>query len=118
MMAERQHLRSQVTEHIRAGHSAPSAARTIGVLLTTSKRWTKLFFENNEVSNRAIPGRPRISTREEEAILVREAENHPFLNAFELRWHPTFPAPADREEMSQRAWHKVSSNCDEITLKN
>ena len=36
------------------------------------------FFENNEVSNPAIPGWPRISTREEDAILVREAENHIF----------------------------------------
>ena len=54
-------------------------------LLTTSKMWTKLFFVNNKVSNRAIPGRPRISTREEDAILVREAENHPFLSIFELK---------------------------------
>ena len=57
-MAERQQLRSQVIGLIREGHSASSARRTIGVSLTTAKRWAKLFFENNEVSNRAITGQP------------------------------------------------------------
>ena len=98
-MAERQQLRSQVIGLILAGHSASSAARTIGVPLTTAKRWAELFIENNEVSNRAIPGRPCISTREKDAILVREAENHPFLSAFELKMasnFPGFPLPARR----------------------
>ncbi|PSN48601.1 hypothetical protein C0J52_22213 [Blattella germanica] len=90
-MAERQQLRLQVIGLIRAGHSASSAARTIGVPLATAKRWAKLFHENNEVSNRAIPGRPRISTREEDAILVTEAENHPFRSAFELKMASNFP---------------------------
>ncbi|PSN39685.1 hypothetical protein C0J52_22262 [Blattella germanica] len=90
-MAERQHLRLRVIGLIRAGHSASSAARTIGVPLATAKRWAKLFHENNEVSNRAIPGRPRISTREEDAILVTEAENHPFRSAFELKMASNFP---------------------------
>ena len=88
-MAERQQLHSQVIGLIRAGHSASSAARTIGDPLTTAKRWAKLFFENNEVSNRTIPGQPRISTGEEDvgvdAILVREAKSHPFVSAFELK---------------------------------
>ncbi|PSN55697.1 hypothetical protein C0J52_09015 [Blattella germanica] len=90
-MAERQQLRLQVIGLIRTGHSASSAARTIGVPLATAKRWAKLFHENNEVSNRAIPGRPRISTREEDAILVTEAENHPFRSAFELNMVSNFP---------------------------
>ncbi|PSN49263.1 hypothetical protein C0J52_08196 [Blattella germanica] len=90
-MAERQQLRLQVIGLIRAGHSTSSAARTIGVPLATAKRWAKLFHENNEVSNRAIPGRPRISTREEDAILVTEAENHPFRSAFELKIVSNFP---------------------------
>ncbi|PSN30693.1 hypothetical protein C0J52_24913 [Blattella germanica] len=89
-MAERQQLRLQVGL-IRAGHSASGAARTIGVPLATAKRWAKLFRENNEVSNRAIPGRSRISTREEDAILVTEAENHPFRSAFELKMASNFP---------------------------
>ena len=67
------------------------AARTIGVPLTTAKRWAKLFFENNEVSNRAIPGRLCISTRKEDTILVREAGNQPFLSAFELKMTSNFP---------------------------
>ncbi|PSN50494.1 hypothetical protein C0J52_10724 [Blattella germanica] len=87
-MAERQQLRLQVIGLIRAGHSASSAARTIGVPLATAKRWAKLF---HEVSNRAIPGWPRISTREEDAILVTEAENHPFRSAFELKMASNFP---------------------------
>ena len=82
-MAERQQLRSQVFGFIRAGHTASSAARIIRVPLTTAKRWAKLFIENNEVSNRAIPDRTRISTREEDAILVREA--------FELKMATNFP---------------------------
>ncbi|PSN49066.1 hypothetical protein C0J52_16017 [Blattella germanica] len=90
-MAERQQLRLQVIGLIRSGHSASSAARTIGVPLATAKMWAKLFHENNEVSNRAIPGRPRISTREEDAILVTEAENHPFRSAFELKMASNFP---------------------------
>ncbi|PSN41063.1 hypothetical protein C0J52_18313 [Blattella germanica] len=90
-MAERQQQRLQVIGLIRAGHSASSAARTIGVPLATAKRWAKLFHENNEVSNRAIPGRPRISTREEDVILVTEAENHPFRSAFELKMASNFP---------------------------
>ena len=71
-MAEGQQLCSQVIGLIRTGHSASSAARTIGVPLTTAKRWAKLFIENNEVLNRAIPGWPRISRRDEDVILVRE----------------------------------------------
>ncbi|PSN30770.1 hypothetical protein C0J52_27174, partial [Blattella germanica] len=89
-MAERQQLPLQVIGLIRAGHSASSAARTIGVPLATAKRWAKLFHENNEVSNRAIPGRPRISTREEDANLVTEAENHHFRSAFELKMASNF----------------------------
>ena len=77
-MAERQQLRSQVIGLIHAGHSVSRAARTIGVPLTIANRWAKLFFENNEVLNCAIPGRPRISTREEDSILVREAEKSSF----------------------------------------
>ena len=88
-MAEGQQLCSQVIGLIRTGHSASSAAKTIGVPLTTAKRWAKLFFENNEVSNRAI--RPRISTRKEDAILGREAQNHSFLSAFELKMASNFP---------------------------
>ena len=97
-MAERQQLHSQVIDLIRTGHSASSAARTIGVPLTNAKRWAKLFIEN-KVSNHAIPGQPFISTREEDAILVREAENHPFLSALALKIasnFPDFPLPARR----------------------
>ena len=84
-MAERQQLRSQVIGLIRAGHSVSRTARTIGVPLTTAKRWAKLFFET------CNSGRPRIFTREQDAILVREAENHPFLSAFELKMVSNFP---------------------------
>ena len=49
------------------------------------------FFENNEVSNCAIPGWPRISRRKEDTILGREAENNPFLSAFELKMASNFP---------------------------
>ncbi|PSN56485.1 hypothetical protein C0J52_08460 [Blattella germanica] len=103
-MAERQQLRLQVIGLIRAGHSASSAARTIGVPLATAKRWAKLFHENNEVSNRAIPGRPRISTREEDAILVTEAENHPFQSAFELKMASNFPGSplTERRRLRER----------------
>ena len=59
--------------------------------MATAKRWAKLFFENNEVSNRAMPGRPRICTREKDAMLVREAENHPFRSVFELKMASNFP---------------------------
>ena len=90
-IAEKHQLRSHVIGLIRAGHSASIAARTIGVPLATAKRWAKLFIENNDVSNRAIPGRPRVSTRKEDTILVREAENHPFLSAFELKMASNFP---------------------------
>ena len=72
-------------------HTASSAARTIGVQLITAKKWAKLFNENNEVSNRAVPGLPRICTREEDAIIIREAENHSFLSASELKMASKFP---------------------------
>ncbi|PSN29440.1 hypothetical protein C0J52_28380 [Blattella germanica] len=90
-MTERQQLRLQVIGLIRAGHCASSAAKTIGVPLATAKRWVKLFHADNEVTNRAIPGRPRISTREEDAILVTEVENHPFRSAFELKMASNSP---------------------------
>ena len=59
--------------------------------IANAKKWAKLFFENNEVLNRAILGRPCISTSEEDAILVSEAENYPFLSAFELKMTSYFP---------------------------
>ena len=59
--------------------------------MTTAKRWAKLFLGNAEVSNRAIPGRQRTSTREEDAILVKEAENYPFISAIEFKMAFNFP---------------------------
>ena len=50
--------------------------------------WPKLFFENNEVSIRAIAGRP-ISTWEEDVILVLGCQ--PFLSAFKLKKASNFP---------------------------
>ena len=100
-MAERQQLRSQIIDLIRAGHSASSAAETIGVLLTIAKRWAKLFFENYEVSIRAFPGQPSISIREEDTIFFWEAESHFFLSAFELKMATNFPgSPLTAREMS------------------
>ncbi|KAJ4441529.1 hypothetical protein ANN_11385 [Periplaneta americana] len=64
--------RAELIALVRVGYSASSAAREIGIPLTTAKRWAKLFLENNEISNRPIPGRPRIYTREEDAISIRE----------------------------------------------
>ena len=84
-MAERQHLRSQVIDLIRAGPSASSAARTIGVPLTNAKGWAKLFIENNEVSNREIPVRPSISTRKRTPSQTEKLKTTFFLSAFELK---------------------------------
>ncbi|KAJ4437813.1 hypothetical protein ANN_13751 [Periplaneta americana] len=43
------------------------------------------FIENGEVVNRPIPGRPPISTKEEDAMLLREVQNHPFRTASQLK---------------------------------
>ncbi|KAJ4426373.1 hypothetical protein ANN_27187 [Periplaneta americana] len=90
-MAERQQLRQPVIALVHVGYSASMAARDIGVPLSTAKRWAKFFIENGEVVNRLIPGRPHISTREEDAMLLREAENHPFGTASQLKMASNFP---------------------------
>ena len=41
--------------------------------------------------NRAIPGRPRTTTRKEDTILCREAEYQHFQSAFELKMASNFP---------------------------
>ncbi|KAJ4449243.1 hypothetical protein ANN_00640 [Periplaneta americana] len=43
------------------------------------------------VVSRPIPGRPRITTREEDAMLLREVENHPFRTASQLKIASNFP---------------------------
>ncbi|KAJ4430218.1 hypothetical protein ANN_22429 [Periplaneta americana] len=87
----REQLRQQVIALVRVGYSASMAAREIGVPLSTAKRWAKFFMENGEIVNRPIPGRPHISTREEDAMLLREVETHPFRPASQLKMASNFP---------------------------
>ncbi|KAJ4442847.1 hypothetical protein ANN_04440 [Periplaneta americana] len=49
------------------------------------------FTKNGEIVNRPIPGRPCISTREEDAMLFREVKNHPFRTASQLKIASNFP---------------------------
>ncbi|KAJ4432086.1 hypothetical protein ANN_20700 [Periplaneta americana] len=46
---------------------------------------------NGEVLNHPNPGRSRISTREEVAMLLSEVENHPFRTASQLKMASNFP---------------------------
>ncbi|KAJ4442961.1 hypothetical protein ANN_04563 [Periplaneta americana] len=46
---------------------------------------------NGEVVKCPIPGRPRISAREEDAMLLREVENHPFRTASQLKMASNSP---------------------------
>ncbi|KAJ4437814.1 hypothetical protein ANN_13752 [Periplaneta americana] len=67
------------------------ASGEVGVPLSTAKRWSNFFFiENVQVVNRPIPGLPTISTREEDATLLREIENHPLELPLNSRWRPNF----------------------------
>ncbi|KAJ4437457.1 hypothetical protein ANN_17601 [Periplaneta americana] len=91
--ADRQQQHQQLIALVHVGYSESSAAREIGVPLATAKKWAKLFLENNEISNRPIPGRPLIPTREEDAILIKEVENYPFRSVFDLKMASNSPAP-------------------------
>ncbi|KAJ4426445.1 hypothetical protein ANN_27259 [Periplaneta americana] len=66
--------------------------------------------QNGEVVNRSIPGRPRISTREEDPMLLREVENHPFRTASKLKMASNFPGSPHTVR------HTVSSSCGERTF--
>ena len=80
----------QLIALICAGHSALGAVRVVGIPVTMGKRWASRFHVHGEVRNRAIPGRPCISSQREEIHLIRKVRNHPFLTASELKVRSNF----------------------------
>ncbi|KAJ4425505.1 hypothetical protein ANN_27699 [Periplaneta americana] len=67
----------------------------------------KCKVENGEVVNNLIPGRLHISTREEDAMLLRDVENNPFRTAFQLKMASNFPG---FPQTSNRSYALIGQN--------
>lgn len=90
-MANRRDMRQRVIALVEAGYGARSAGRLVGVPGSTAARWVHRYQNLGEVENRPIPGRPRISSLEEDALLFETVRQDPFLTANEIRAASNFP---------------------------
>jgi transposase-like protein len=84
-----QSFRERVIALVEEGNlSAAEAGRRYGVPDRTARRW---FERYQETSTRAGTGFWRVSSQDEDARLVDEAQENPFLNFVQLKRNTAFP---------------------------
>jgi hypothetical protein len=71
--------------------TAAEAGRPYDVPNRTARRWTERFRETGEKSRRAGTGFWRVSSQAEDALLVNEARENPFLKFVKQKRNTAFP---------------------------
>ena len=79
-------------------------ARVVGVPVSTGNTWASWFRVHGEVRNRAIPGKPCISSRRESIHLIREVRNHQFITASELKVRSNFQSSTQTARRRLRSY--------------
>jgi hypothetical protein len=71
--------------------TAAEAGRGYGVPERTARRWIERYLVSGDTSRRAGTGFWRVSSQAEDARLVDEARENPFLNSVQLKRNTAFP---------------------------
>ncbi|PSN37111.1 hypothetical protein C0J52_12581 [Blattella germanica] len=87
----------------------------LGVPKSTAGRWVRRYQESGEIARRPIPGRPRVSSGNDDETLEVVAKNNPFLTAAELKAKCGFPGSTQtlRNRLRRRRRHLNSNDAME-----
>jgi transposase-like protein len=92
MLHHNQSIRETVIALVEEGNlTTAEAGRRYGVPDRTARRWSERYLVSGETSRRAGTGFWRVSSQAEDARLVDEARENPFLNSVELKRNTAFP---------------------------
>jgi transposase-like protein len=93
MSHHNQSIRERVIALVKEGNlTAAEAGRLYGVPERTARRWIERYLVSGETSRRAGTGFWCVSSQAEDARLVDEARENPFLNSVQLKRNTAFPS--------------------------
>ncbi|KAG7165872.1 putative actin cytoskeleton-regulatory complex protein PAN1-like 4, partial [Homarus americanus] len=87
--------RAKISNYHNAGKGMREIAQFMGISMETVSRWVRKYEAEGNVETRPRPGRPRVTTAEEDERLIQEAGRTPQKTAViltretELRCYPT-----------------------------
>jgi hypothetical protein len=95
---------------VEEGNPAAEAGRRYGVPEKTERRWIERYVVSEKTSRRAGTGFWRVSSQAEDARLVDEARENPFLKSVQLKGNTAFPGcPRTVRHRMTEAGHRSRS---------
>ncbi|KAK3887591.1 hypothetical protein Pcinc_008295 [Petrolisthes cinctipes] len=78
------HERGQIIGRYKAGQSLSQISREMGLSRNTVKLWVQRYEAEGHVMTRMRPGRPRLTTPEQDAMIVAAAHESPLTTAIQI----------------------------------